>query len=174
MSLCRQLPLCLLLLASTGCAMVERHFGPIPFPIPPLKSDPGPNRSPQYAGRFSALPTPWIGSCQSLYECTLTYATGKTVLRDTFSVRLKTSNVDYPKPYVLTVQLLRRNTNFEGNQRSYADWDVGTDSLTVEYRGKTINATDFKDCEQKPRTKRISAAVCWLFSFSIPDEYPSE
>lgn len=163
-----------LLLALAGCETVERHLGPIPFPIPPLRSDPGPDRSPRYAPRLPALPEPWIGACHVVYECTLTYAEPKSVQHDTLKVRLRTSSLEYPKPNVLTVQLIRRNTNFEGDERAYADWEIDKDSLTIEYRGKTIGATELKDCEEKPRASSIAAAACWLFSFPIPDEYPSE
>ena len=164
----------LLLCALSGCEVVERYVGPIPFPIPPLKSDPGPDRSPRYVPRLPALPEPWIGSCYLLYECTLTHAPAKTVQRDTLMIRLRTSSVEYPEPYRLTVQLVRKNTNTGDTDRTYTDWDIGVDSLTVDYRGNTIGAAAFRDCEDKPRAKKITAAACWLFSFVIPDEYPSE
>lgn len=157
-----------------GCEAVERHFGPIPSPITPLRSDPGPDRSPRYVPRLSALPDPWIGTCHVVYECTLTYVQQKAIQHDTFKVRLRTTSLEYPKPHVLTIQVLRRNTNFEGDAREYADWDIDLASLAVEYRGKTIDAAQFKDCEEKPKARSISAAACWLYSFPIPDEYPSE
>lgn len=175
MTLGRQICLSATLVVSLlGCETVERNFGPIPFPIPPLRSDPGPERSPLYVPRLSALPEPWIGSCHVVFECTLTYAEPKSVQHDTLKVRLRTTSSEYPKPNVLTVQLIRRNTNFEGNERSYADWDIDKDSLKVEYRGATISATELKDCEEKPRASSLTSAACWLFSFPLPDEYPSE